>query len=177
MVGSIWLKADPSGWVPWPQQSTFEIRKYSEPFNPSRHVLYTGDCTQFLRLLFCMQVSMLAVPPLRRLVAGFPQRRPRSGHVGFVVDKVALGKVFSEYFCFPCQFSFHRLLHNHQHHLSSGAGTIGQTVAAVPSGPSLTQRSTRREIIIKKKLYRTSSVRIKRTVHAILVPKQHKCYE
>jgi hypothetical protein len=45
--------------------------------------------------------------------------------VGFVVDKVALGQVFCEYFGFPCQFSFHRLLHNY-HHLSSGAGTIGQ---------------------------------------------------
>jgi hypothetical protein len=45
--------------------------------------------------------------------------------VGFVVDKVALGQVFSEYFSFPCQSSFHQLLHN-QPHLSSGAGTIGQ---------------------------------------------------
>jgi hypothetical protein len=27
---------------------------------------------------------------------------PRSGHVGSVVDKVALGQVFSEYFRFPC---------------------------------------------------------------------------
>jgi hypothetical protein len=76
----------------------------------------------------------------RRLVAGFPPRRPgfepRSGHVGFVVDKVALGQVFSEYFDFPCQCSFHRLLHTH--HLSSGAGTIGQLVADVPSGLSLT---------------------------------------
>jgi hypothetical protein len=26
---------------------------------------------------------------------------------------------------FPCQYSFHQLLHNHPH-LSSGAGTIGQ---------------------------------------------------
>jgi hypothetical protein len=41
--------------------------------------------------------------------------------VGFVVDKVALGQVSSEYFGFPCQSSFH----NHPH-LSSGAGTIGQ---------------------------------------------------
>jgi hypothetical protein len=30
--------------------------------------------------------------------------------VGFVVDKVALGLVFSEYFGFPCQSSFHQLL-------------------------------------------------------------------
>jgi hypothetical protein len=41
------------------------------------------------------------------------------------MDKVALGQVFSEYFGFPCQFSFHRLLHI-DHHLSSGAGTIGK---------------------------------------------------
>jgi hypothetical protein len=49
--------------------------------------------------------------------AGFPQRRPgfepRSGHVEFVVDKVAQGQVFSEYFGFPCQFSFHRMLYIH----------------------------------------------------------------
>jgi hypothetical protein len=38
---------------------------------------------------------------------------------------VALGKVFSEYFGFPCQSSFHQLLHSHRD-LSSGAGTIGQ---------------------------------------------------
>jgi hypothetical protein len=42
----------------------------------------------------------VAVAELKWLVAGFPSRRPgfepRSGHVGFVVDKVALGQVFSE---------------------------------------------------------------------------------
>jgi hypothetical protein len=53
-----------------------------------------------------------------------------------MVDKAALGQIFSEYFGLPCQFSFHRLLHTH--HLSSGAGTIGQLVAGVPSGLSLT---------------------------------------
>jgi hypothetical protein len=62
-------------------------------------------------------------------VEEFPPRRPGfdpgSGQVGFVVDKVALGQVFSEYFGFLCQYSFHRLLHNHPH-LSSGAGTMGQ---------------------------------------------------
>jgi hypothetical protein len=49
--------------------------------------------------------------------------------VGFVVDKVTLGQVFSEYFGLPCQFSFHWLLHIH--HPLSGAGTIGQLVATV----------------------------------------------
>jgi hypothetical protein len=55
---------------------------------------------------------------------------------GQVKVKVALGQVFAEYFGFPCQFSFHKLLHTH--HLSSGAGTICQLVADVPSGFSLT---------------------------------------
>jgi hypothetical protein len=31
-------------------------------------------------------------------------------HVGFVVDKVALGQVFSEYFGFPCHSSFNQFL-------------------------------------------------------------------
>jgi hypothetical protein len=53
------------------------------------------------------------------------------------MDEVTLGQVFSKYFDFPCQFSFHQLIHIH-HHLSSGAGTIGQLVADVPSGLSLT---------------------------------------
>jgi hypothetical protein len=34
--------------------------------------------------------------------------------VGFVVDKAALGQVFSENFGFPCQ-SFHQFLHHHNH--------------------------------------------------------------
>jgi hypothetical protein len=37
----------------------------------------------------------------RQLVSGFA-----SGHVGFVVDRVALWRVFSEYFDFLCKFSF-----------------------------------------------------------------------
>jgi hypothetical protein len=47
-----------------------------------------------------------AVPWLRQLVIGFPSQRagfdPRSGYVGFVVDKVALGQVFCKYFGFSC---------------------------------------------------------------------------
>jgi hypothetical protein len=49
-----------------------------------------------------------------------------------MVDKVALRQVFSEYFSFLCQFSFHRLLQTH--HLSSGAGTIGQIVPTYQVG-------------------------------------------
>jgi hypothetical protein len=39
----------------------------------------------------------------------------RAEHVVFVVDKVALGQVFSEYFGFPCQSSFHQFLHHYNH--------------------------------------------------------------
>jgi hypothetical protein len=44
-------------------------------------------------------------------------RRPgfASGQqVGFMLDKVALGQVFSEYFGFPCQ-PFHQFFHHHNH--------------------------------------------------------------
>jgi hypothetical protein len=42
--------------------------------------------------------------------------RTRVWQVGFVVDKVASGQVFSEYFGFPCQNrSFHQLFHHLNH--------------------------------------------------------------
>jgi hypothetical protein len=51
----------------------------------------------------------------------------------FVVDKVAPGQVSSEYFGFPCQFSFHKLLQKIIFIIiiiiinqSSGICTIGQ---------------------------------------------------
>jgi hypothetical protein len=54
--------------------------------------------------------------------------------VGFLVDKVALGQVFSEYFGFPYQPSFHQFLHNHHHYqrglvqkASSGRSTESPT--------------------------------------------------
>jgi hypothetical protein len=47
--------------------------------------------------------------------------------------------LFSEYICFSYQ-SFHWLLHINHHPSSSEAGTIGQIVADVPSGHSLTSR-------------------------------------
>jgi hypothetical protein len=41
--------------------------------------------------------------------------RARSFNVGFVVDRVALGQVFSEYFGFPCQSFFRQIPHPHNH--------------------------------------------------------------
>jgi hypothetical protein len=49
---------------------------------------------------------------LRRLAAVRTVQRPEFDpgpiNVGFVVDKVALGQVFSEYFGLPLSISFHR---------------------------------------------------------------------
>jgi hypothetical protein len=46
------------------------------------------------------------VPYLRQLVAGFSPLwswfNPASSHVGSVLDEVALGQIFSEYFGFSC---------------------------------------------------------------------------
>jgi hypothetical protein len=51
-----------------------------------------------------------AVMLFRLLVAGFLPRQaefdPGSNHMASVVDKAALGQVFSEYFGFPCQSFF-----------------------------------------------------------------------
>jgi hypothetical protein len=70
----------------------------------------------------------------RRLPTAAARVLSQVGHVEFVVDKLALGYVFFEYFRFPCQLSFHQILHIH---LSSGAGTMGQLLNEVPSGLSL----------------------------------------
>jgi hypothetical protein len=48
--------------------------------------------------------------------------------MGFVVDKVALGQVFSEYFGFTCQSPFHQILHHYDHPWQ---------VSDKPSGPSM----------------------------------------
>jgi hypothetical protein len=83
----------------------------------------------------------------QELVVVFLPRPPGfdswSSHEGFVVEEVVLGQVFSESFGFPCQSS-HRLLHTHNLP-SSGAGTIGQIVADIPSGLKShpTQRNTK----------------------------------
>jgi hypothetical protein len=72
---------------------------------------FLGRNAMYLSRSVPMFLSNYLVKPSDVKVAGFPPRRPgldlRSGHVGFVVDKVALGQVFSEYFGFPCQSSFH----------------------------------------------------------------------
>jgi hypothetical protein len=77
----------------------------------------------------CLRALQFHLPIL------IPPNTPSSGagtiaiywptYLTYQVDSLALGQVFSEYFGFPCQSSFHQLLHNHPD-LSSGACTIGQ---------------------------------------------------
>jgi hypothetical protein len=52
---------------------------------------------------------------IRWLPTAAARVRVRAEHVGFVVDKVALGQVFFKYFGFPCHPFFHRFLHYHYH--------------------------------------------------------------
>jgi hypothetical protein len=62
--------------------------------------------------------------------------------VGFVVDKAALGQVFSEYFGFHCQ-SFHRSLHYHNHPGLISDRSVEWTLIPPPT------------MQIKKKLYKS----------------------
>jgi hypothetical protein len=59
---------------------------------------------------------MLRVRVIAQAVSPWLSRvRIRAEHVGFVVDKMALGQVLSEYFGVPCQSSSHQFIHHHNH--------------------------------------------------------------
>jgi hypothetical protein len=94
----------------------------------------------------------------KAVVADFSPRRPRSGHVKFLVDKTAVGRVFSECFGSPFQSqSFYRLFHIH-HHPWSWADTTGQTVIDVSSGFCLTfpqETTSKQEVKGKGRTNRT----------------------
>jgi hypothetical protein len=98
-----------------------------------------------LAFLKCLEGRGIAQAVSRRLSTAANRVRAKVSHVEFVMEKVTLGQVFSEYFGFPCQFLSHRLLHTH--HLSSGVGTTGQLVGNVPSRLTLTQhQETKKEV-------------------------------
>jgi hypothetical protein len=89
----------------------------------------------------------MAVPWLRRLVDGISWRKPwfvpGSFHVGFVMDKLALGQVFLRFSVFPCQDHLTIALHNH---MSSVGWTVGPLLTAVQrhrlTPPTLTVTTT-----------------------------------
>jgi hypothetical protein len=90
-------------------------------------ILYKGDG---LRLYLCYSWELALNVCLDASFGNMSHRGgPGSSPAQVMWDlwtKWHWGRFFSEYFGFPYQSSFHRLLHNHHHHLSSGAGTIGQ---------------------------------------------------
>jgi hypothetical protein len=57
-----------------------------------------------MRDLMLVQGRAVAQAVSRRLPTAAARVRALSGRVGFVVHKVALGQVFSEYFGFRCHF-------------------------------------------------------------------------
>jgi hypothetical protein len=74
----------------------------------------------------CVCVCVIAQAVSRQLPTVVAQARDQGKLVvGSVVAQVALGQVFSKYFGFPANHSFHQLLHS-DHHLSSNVDTTGQ---------------------------------------------------
>jgi hypothetical protein len=61
------------------------------------------------------QLHAVAQAVTRWLPTAADRVRFRAEHVGFVVNKVALGQVFSEYFDFPCQSPFNKFLQHNNH--------------------------------------------------------------
>jgi hypothetical protein len=80
-----------------------------------------------------------AVPLLRRVVVYFSPQRPvfdsRTNHVDFLVDKMALGPGFLRVLRFLLPILIPAMLHTHQ---PSVSGTVGHSVADVPSVLSFT---------------------------------------
>jgi hypothetical protein len=68
----------------------------------------------------------------RRLQIATARVRSRVRSYGICGGQSDTGPGFLGVLGFPCQFLLHWLLHTH--HVASGAGTIGQTGAAAPSG-------------------------------------------
>jgi hypothetical protein len=68
-----------------------------------------------LGLKACSLGRAVAQAVSRWLPTAVARVRFRPEHKRFVMDKATLGQVFSEYFDFPCQLSFHQFLQHHNH--------------------------------------------------------------
>jgi hypothetical protein len=73
----------------------------------TRHTETEGWSGAFRTLIICKSVvgRAIAQAVILLLSTAAPRVRARSGHVEFVVNKVALGQVSSEFFRLPCQYS------------------------------------------------------------------------
>jgi hypothetical protein len=99
----------------------------------------------------CVFGRNIAEAGSRLLPTAAARVRARVWQVGFVVDKMVPGQLFSEYFGFPCQPYF--IPPTSPFSQSPGTGTIGQHMAAVPREHSVwTPPPT---IRIKKKKFKS----------------------
>jgi hypothetical protein len=112
--------------IPWPCSTS--------PYFPSQQNMSANEAAQLVECDAVQSRRYLATF-LRNLLLSFSECASKALLHGRATAHSSV--VFSGYFGLPCQLSFHRLLQPH-YHLSSRAGTIGQLVADVPSGLSLT---------------------------------------
>jgi hypothetical protein len=127
------------------QQTSLNVPK----LNISKGFLNEHSCVYVKELNF-VEGRTVAQAVSRRFAPAAARVWAQVGSCGIYGRHSDTGAGFLEYFGLFCQFSFHRLLHTH--HLSSGAATIGQLVADVRSGLSLTppqetKKNLRRTII------------------------------
>jgi hypothetical protein len=98
--------------------------------NPEPYLVHATGCKQST-LRLCLKSIKIGIEihwpqgitvvevsfEIQLLSATFPPRQPqfgaRSSRVGFVVDRMVFGQVFSAYLCFTSHFSFHQLLNTH----------------------------------------------------------------
>jgi hypothetical protein len=91
---------------------------------------------RFLCVIWTNLKHQTVVPLLRRLVAGLsslsPGFDPEEVRVRFVIDKLALGQSFAEYFGFPLSASFHQqVLHTQlRRGTAFTTGTSGRRLGA-----------------------------------------------
>jgi hypothetical protein len=95
--------------------------------------------------------------------------------VGFVVDKAALGQVFSEYFGFPCQ-SFHRFFHYHNHPGGHNMPLSGRSVEWTLIPPP-TMQKVKRYVILESEKKKRVFLDISTTNIDALVPSRYQCVE
>jgi hypothetical protein len=120
----------------------FATKFFNKNFNiilPYTSVISYVVHSLVLWLEFCIDISCIFSRAIAEVVSrwlptGAAQVRARVWQVGFVVDKVASGQVFSEYFGFPYQnCSFHQLLHPHNRpgHTHRGLATSWSPIQRV----------------------------------------------
>jgi hypothetical protein len=114
--------------------SNIVLKRYTlnmQGFTEARTKYFQNNCTSYLGLHYGRAVAQAVS---RRLPAVTVWIRAKVMPYGIYGVQSGTGRGFLEVLRFPCH-SFHPLLYNH---LLSGDGTLGQIVAAITSGLSLT---------------------------------------